>query len=141
MIAQWLLILLYRHRATVLFRILLRISMLCFLARGDHLPAFLGRDRHRLLAEDVDPGLCRADRVLGVHRVRQRDVDRVDYAQAVVELVVVEGVLDAIPPRELTALRTVAADDADLAGQGASEQQSGNTEPDRRQAGQSRQCR
>ena len=50
--------------------------------------ALVGRDRHRLLAQHVHAGPGRADRVLGVHGVRQRDVDRVDLLEARVVLVV-----------------------------------------------------
>ena len=80
-------------------------------ARGDHLPAFLDRDRHRLFAQHVDAGPGGANRVLGVHRIGQRDVDGIDAAQALVEFVVVERVIEPIPLRDLAPLGSIAADD------------------------------
>ena len=59
----------------------------------------------------MDTGAGCSDRVFGVHGVRQRNVDRVDDAETLVEVLVREGVLNPIPASHLTALGTVAADD------------------------------
>src|SRR5262249_29588343 len=50
---------------------------------------------HRLLAEDVLPALDRADRPLAVHRVRERDVDRLDVGVIEQRLVGTVRPLDA----------------------------------------------
>ena len=62
------------------------------LGGGDHRLAFGDRDRHRLLAHHMFAGLVRADRVFGVHRVGQHDIDDVDVrivADPVIGLVAV----------------------------------------------------
>ena len=48
------------------------------LAGGDHAFAFDGRQRHRLFAQHVLAGPGATNRVFGVHRYRQADVDDVD---------------------------------------------------------------
>jgi hypothetical protein len=85
---------------------------LCLSAGGNHPPALVDRHGHRLFAQHMDAGARRANRVLGVHRVRQGEVDGVNRPQAFVELVVVERVLEPIALRDVPPLRTVAADDS-----------------------------
>ena len=46
--------------------------------RVDQRPALRGRDRERLLADDVHPALERGERLLGVDVVRRADVEDVD---------------------------------------------------------------
>ena len=85
-------------------------------AGGDHPLAFLGRDRHGLLAQDVDAGAGGANRILRVLRVGQRDVDGVDLLEAGVVVVVVERVVEAVAAGDLPPLGRVAAHDGDEAG-------------------------
>ena len=59
--------------------------------RCQHAFALFDRHRHRFLAEHVDTRFGSADRELGVHGVRERDVDGVDFVQAILELFIVEG--------------------------------------------------
>ena len=59
------------------------------------------------------PGSRRANRVLGVHRVRQRDVDRIHHLQTFIVLVVGEGMLQPISLGDLTPLGSVAAHDGE----------------------------
>ena len=67
------------------------------LAAGvDHPLAFVGGDRHRLLAEHVNAGFGGTNRVLGVHRIRQRDVDGIHLFEARVVVVVGKRAADAI---------------------------------------------
>ena len=80
-------------------------------ARGDHLLALLDGDGHRFFAQDVDARLCRPDGVFRVHRVRQRDIHRVDFVQTVFELFVGEGVIEAVAPGDLSPLGPIIADD------------------------------
>jgi hypothetical protein len=79
-------------------------------AGGNHPLAFADGDRHRLLAQHVDAGLGGADRVLGVLRVGQGDVDGVDLLEAGVVVVVAE-VGHAVAAGDLAPLGPVAADD------------------------------
>ena len=67
----------------------------------------------RLLAEDVLAGLERLDRPLAVHRVRQRDVDRLDLRVGEQLLVRAVGPRDLPLLRELLGPREVAAADRD----------------------------
>ena len=78
-------------------------------AGRDHLPTLPHRHRHRFLAQHVDPGLRGPNGVLGVHRVRQRDVHGVDQSEAFLELVVGEGVIEPVALRDLAPLRAIAA--------------------------------
>ena len=80
-------------------------------AGRDHPSALLDGDRHRLLAEHVHAGACGADRVLGVHRVRQRDVDGVHLLEAGIVVVVSERVFDAVRAGQLLQLGAVVADE------------------------------
>ena len=57
-------------------------------ARVDHALAFIDRHRHRFLTQHVDAGPRRPNRVLGVHRVGQRDIDRVHLFEAGLVVVV-----------------------------------------------------
>jgi hypothetical protein len=52
-----------------------------------------------------------ANRVLGVHRIRQRDVDGNHRLQTFVEFVVVEGAIEPVALRELPTLGAVPAHD------------------------------
>jgi len=70
-------------------------------------------DGHRLLTEDVDARLGGSNGVFGMHRVGECDIHRINLRQAFIELVVGEGVLQAIPLGEFTPLGSVAADDGD----------------------------
>jgi hypothetical protein len=82
------------------------------LARGlDHALAFLDRNRHRLLAQHVHAGAGGSNRVFRVHRVRQRDVDCIDVLEAFIELLVTEGLRDAVLLAEHRQLLGIAADD------------------------------
>ncbi len=74
------------------------------LAGGDHALTFVDGDGHGLLAQHVHAGAGGADRVLGVHRVRQRDVDRVDALETLVELIVGVGAVELVAPGNLAAL-------------------------------------
>ena len=47
-------------------------------ARGDHPAALDGRHGHRRLTSHMNAGARRANRVPGMHRVRQGKVDRID---------------------------------------------------------------
>ena len=82
-----------------------------FATRGDHLSTFLNRDRHRFFAQNMDTGPGCSDRVVGVHGVRESNVDGVDDTETLVELLVGEGVVNPIPPGHLSAFGTVPADD------------------------------
>ena len=62
----------------------------------DHLLAFLHGDRHGLLAQDVDARARRADGVLGVLGVGQRDVHGVHVLEARVVVLVPVGVLEVV---------------------------------------------
>jgi hypothetical protein len=59
----------------------------------------------------VHARLGRSHSVFGVHRVWQRDVHRVDLAQAVIELLVGEGVLESIALGERPPFRSIVAHD------------------------------
>jgi hypothetical protein len=84
----------------------------CLAARRNHPAAFIDGHRHRLLAQHVDAGTRRTNRVFGMHGVRQGDVDGVDDAQALVELLVRECVVQSVSPSQFAAFRAVAADNA-----------------------------
>ena len=59
----------------------------------------------------MDAGTGGPDRVFGVHGVRQGNVDGIDDAEALVELLVGEGMVNPISAADLTALGPVPADD------------------------------
>ena len=87
------------------------------LAGGDHRFALDRRQRHRLFAQHVLASLGAADRVLGVHRHWQADVDDVDL-RIVLDAVVVLVIVDirfrhAILARHFFGLDRVAADQRD----------------------------
>jgi hypothetical protein len=90
----------------------MRIISLTFAAtHGDHLSTFLNRDRHRFFAQNMDASPGRSDRVVGVHGVRESNVDGVDHTETLVELLVGEGVFNPVPPGDFSAFDTVPADD------------------------------
>ena len=60
-----------------------------------------------------DPGTRRTDRVLGVHGVRQGNVDGVHDIEARVEFVVGECMIQTIAFGDLSEFRAIAADDGD----------------------------
>ena len=81
--------------------------------RVDHLGELCGVDGDRLLAQHRGPGGEGRDRRRAVHRVRRRDVDRVDGG-ALDHLAHVAGdVLDAVAGREVGGAQAVAATDGD----------------------------
>src|SRR4029450_13891802 len=55
--------------------------------------------------------LCRPHGVFGMHRIRQRDVHRIDLVQAVLELIVREGVLESVALPKFPPFRSIVADD------------------------------
>ena len=84
------------------------------LARGSHHRAGVaGAERHRLLDEDVLARLERRDRLLGMQRVRRREVDGVDrgVGEHIRELRV--GHDAAVASRERAGLAEIAAADRD----------------------------
>ena len=82
------------------------------LARGDHLLALAIGDGERLLAENMDARVGRANRERRVLRVGQRDVDGIDLAQAVLELVVGAACRRLVAIAQLSELLGVMADSA-----------------------------
>jgi hypothetical protein len=76
---------------------------LVLLGDVDHRLALGRRRRHRFLAQDVDARIGGHAGVLRVHRVRQRDVNRVDLAasQELRQFRVVDAALDAVLRAEL----------------------------------------
>ena len=59
----------------------------------------------------MHPCLCRPHGVFGMHRIRQRDVHRIDLVQAVLELIVREGVLESVAFAKFPPFRSVVAHD------------------------------
>jgi hypothetical protein len=78
--------------------------------RVDHPLALLDGDRHRLLGQQLDTRVRRSNRVVGMHRVRQGDVDGVHLAEAVLVLVVAVRRGDAVFPGERFQLDRIIAD-------------------------------
>ncbi len=79
------------------------------LAGGDHFLTFVGGDGHRLLAQDVNAGARSSNRVLSVHRVRQRDIHCVDLLETLLVLLV-RVAWNPILPRQEPLLRGVVTD-------------------------------
>ena len=74
-----------------------------------HFFALGNRDRHGLFTEHVHARLDGADGVLAVHVIGQRDIDGIHLPQALVVLVVAEGVVEPVAPGNLATLGPVAA--------------------------------
>ena len=80
-----------------------------FPASLDHLLALVGGHGQRFLAQHVNASVGGADGVLRVHRVGQRDVDRIDLLETGVVFVVRERAVDAIFLPERLELGSVVA--------------------------------
>ena len=64
----------------------------------------------------MNTGARRSNGVLGVHRVRQGDVDSIDGSEAFVKILVAEGLVKPIACDDFPTLRAVAADNCSQAG-------------------------